>query len=130
MSAMWLVPQLAMGGLAEALNAIGQLEFYYKEFPENMRSIAGAFFFTGNALSNYTYSFLISTVHRMTAKDSTGNWLPEDLNEGRLDYFYYLMAALCALNFCYFLVCASWYRYKGTDDYREMEPKKLDLHSA
>ncbi|KAK6123266.1 hypothetical protein DH2020_042994 [Rehmannia glutinosa] len=43
MSAMWLVPQLALGGLAEAFNAIGQIEFYYKQFPENMRSIAGVF---------------------------------------------------------------------------------------
>ncbi|XP_057785224.1 protein NRT1/ PTR FAMILY 2.11-like [Salvia miltiorrhiza] len=133
MSAMWLVPQLALGGLAEAFNAIGQLEFYYKQFPENMRSIAGAFFFLGSAASNYAYSFLISTVHRMTAGDATGNWLPEDLNEGRLDYFYYLVAVLCALNFCYFLVCATWYRYKGAADggaAAEMETKKLDHHSA
>ncbi|KAG6403992.1 hypothetical protein SASPL_136226 [Salvia splendens] len=132
MSAMWLVPQLALGGLAEALNAIGQLEFYYKQFPENMRSVAGAFFFLGSAASNYAYSFLISTVHRMTAKDSGGNWLPEDLNQGRLDYFYYLVAVLCSFNFCYFLVCANWYRYKTTDvhDVTLVSPNKLDHHSA
>ncbi|KAG8379096.1 hypothetical protein BUALT_Bualt07G0052600 [Buddleja alternifolia] len=133
MSSMWLVPQLALGGLAEAFNAIGQIEFYYKQFPENMRSIAGAFFFCGSAVSNYVYSFLISTVHRKTMNARTGNWLPEDLNEGRLDYFYYLVAAMCALNFCYFLVCANWYRYKGADDSNialEMETKKVDEHSA
>ena len=132
MSAMWLVPQLALGGLAEALNAIGQLEFYYKQFPENMRSVAGAFFFLGSAASNYTYSFLISTVHRMTAGDSGGNWLPEDLNQGRLDYFYYLVAVLCCFNFCYFLVGANWYRYKTTDDHDValVSPNKLDHHSA
>ncbi|KAL0335658.1 UNVERIFIED_CONTAM: protein NRT1/ PTR FAMILY 2.11 [Sesamum radiatum] len=133
MSGMWLVPQLALGGLAEAFNAIGQLEFYYKQFPENMRSFGGAFFFCGNALSSYVYSFLISVVHRTTEGASTGNWLPEDLNQGRLDYFYYLIAALCALNFCYFLVCAHWYRYKGSEDSSvavEMEAKKHDPHSA
>ncbi|XP_020547991.1 protein NRT1/ PTR FAMILY 2.11-like [Sesamum indicum] len=133
MSAMWLVPQLALGGLAEAFNAIGQIEFYYKQFPENMRSIAGAFFFCGSAVSNYAYSFLISVVHRMTEGSSTGDWLPEDLNKGRLDNFYYLVAALCALNFGYFLLCASWYRYKGTGETStgmEMEAKKLDEHTA
>ncbi|KAI3464002.1 hypothetical protein Pfo_020665 [Paulownia fortunei] len=134
MSAMWLIPQLALGGLAEAFNAIGQTEFYYKQFPENMRSIAGAFFFCGSAVSSYVYSFLISLVHRTTEGASTGNWLPEDLNKGRLDYFYYLVAALCALNFCYFLLCASWYRYKGTGDSSiltvEMEAKKPVQHSA
>ncbi|KAK4437113.1 protein NRT1/ PTR FAMILY 2.11 [Sesamum alatum] len=133
MSAMWLVPQLALGGLAEAFNAIGQIEFYYKQFPENMRSIAGAFFFCGSAVSNYAYSFLISVVHRMTEGSSTGNWLPEDMNKGRLDYFYYLVAALCAFNFGYFLLCASWYRYKGTGESSigfEMEAQKLDEHPA
>ncbi|KAK6153368.1 hypothetical protein DH2020_013007 [Rehmannia glutinosa] len=134
MSAMWLVPQLALGGLAEAFNAIGQLEFYYKQFPENMRSIAGAFFFCGSAVSSYVYSFLISVVHRTTEGASGGNWLPEDLNEGRLDYFYYLVAVLCALNFGYFVVCARWYRYKGTGDSSivtvEMESKKSVQHLA
>ncbi|GFQ06993.1 protein nrt1/ ptr family 2.11 [Phtheirospermum japonicum] len=134
MSAVWLVPQLALGGLAEASNAIGQLEFFYKQFPENMRSIAGAFFFCGSALSSYVYSLLISLVHRTTEGTSGGNWLPEDLNKGRLDYFYYLVAVLCGLNFCYFIVCARWYRYKGTGDTSiltvEMEAKKPEQHSA
>ncbi|XP_073015137.1 protein NRT1/ PTR FAMILY 2.11-like [Primulina eburnea] len=133
MSSMWLVPQLALGGLAEAFFAIAQLEFFYKQFPENMRSVAGAFFFCGYAVSNYVYSLLISVVHRMTEGTSAGNWLPEDLNKGRLDYFYYLVAVLCGLNFGYFLVCARWYRYKGVDDNSravEMEAKKLDNHSA
>ncbi|KAK4350491.1 hypothetical protein RND71_029804 [Anisodus tanguticus] len=42
MSALWLVPQLSLAGLAEAFCAIGQVEFNYKQFPENMKSIAGA----------------------------------------------------------------------------------------
>ncbi|PIN03389.1 H+/oligopeptide symporter [Handroanthus impetiginosus] len=124
---------LALGGLAEAFNAIGQIEFYYKQFPENMRSIGGAFFFCGNAVSSYVYSFLISVVHRMTEGAPTGNWLPEDLNKGRLDYFYYLVAVLCVLNFGYFLACASWYRYKGSEDgsvSMEMETRKPEQYSV
>ncbi|XP_022885267.1 protein NRT1/ PTR FAMILY 2.11-like [Olea europaea var. sylvestris] len=133
MSALWLVPQLALGGLAEAFNSIGQVEFYYKQFPENMRSVAGAFFFVGSAVSNYLYGFIISVVHHSTEGTSGGNWLPEDLNKGRLDYFYYLTGALCFFNFCYFLACATWYRYKGSEDSNialEMQEKKLAQHSA
>ncbi|KAL7115131.1 hypothetical protein ACP275_04G165500 [Erythranthe tilingii] len=131
MSAMWLVPQLTLSGFAEAFNAIGQIEFYYKQFPENMRSVGGAFYFCGSAASHYVYSLMISVVHRMTEDDRSGSWLPEDLNKGRLDYFYYLNAVLCALNFGYFLVCASWYRYKGDGDSGvEMEMKKPGNHSA
>ncbi|KAA8548020.1 hypothetical protein F0562_004449 [Nyssa sinensis] len=114
MSALWLVPQLALAGLSEGFNSIGQIEFYYKQFPENMRSIAGSFFFCGMAGSSYLSGFLVSVVHRITAgSGSTGDWLPEDLNKGKLDYFYYMIAALGVLNFGYFLACARWYRYKG-----------------
>ncbi|XP_075479222.1 protein NRT1/ PTR FAMILY 2.11-like [Primulina tabacum] len=115
MSALWLVPQLCIAGLAEGFCAIGQVEFYYKQFPENMRSIAGSFFFCGMAAAGYLNGFLITGLHRMTEGSPSGNWLPEDLNKGRLDYFYYLVAGLCALNFCYFVVCAHWYRYKGVE---------------
>jgi dipeptide/tripeptide permease len=113
MSGLWLIPQLALAGLCEAFNAIGQIELYYKEFPENMRSIAGSFLFCGMACSNYLSGFLVYGVHRISLRARTGDWFPEDLNEGRLDYFYYMIAALGVLNFGYFLVCARWYRYKG-----------------
>ncbi|RID43865.1 hypothetical protein BRARA_I00700 [Brassica rapa] len=54
--------------------------------------------------------------HRMTQNSAGGNWLAEDLNKGRLDYFYFLLAGILAVNFAYFLVMARWYRYKGSDD--------------
>ncbi|KAI7986418.1 Protein NRT1/ PTR FAMILY 2.11 [Camellia lanceoleosa] len=113
MSGLWLIAQLTLAGFSEAFTIIGQVEFFYKQFPENMRSIAGSFLFCGFALSSYLSSFLVSIVHRATGGTGKGNWLPEDLNKGRLDYFYYLIAGLEVLNLGYFLVCAKWYKYKG-----------------
>lgn len=116
LSASWLIPQLMLTGLSEAFNSIGQIEFYYKQFPENMRSIAGSFFFCGIAFSNYLSGSLVSAVHQITDnRASGGDWLQEDLNKGKLDCFYYIIAALGAVNFVYFLVCSKWYRYKGGD---------------
>uniref|UniRef100_M1D6J8 Nitrate transporter NRT1-2 n=1 Tax=Solanum tuberosum TaxID=4113 RepID=M1D6J8_SOLTU len=94
-------------GLSEAFALISENEFFYKQCPENMRSIAASFFFVGLAGSSYLSSFFSSVVHK------TSNWLAEDLNKGKLDCFYYLMAALEILNLGYFLVCAKWYKYKG-----------------
>ncbi|GAB4860702.1 hypothetical protein Ancab_035864 [Ancistrocladus abbreviatus] len=108
MSALWLLPQLTLAGLAEAFMAIGEVELYYKQFPENMRSIGGSLFYCGMAIASYLSSFLVSIVHRTTEKGGRRNWLSEDLNEGRLDYFYYVVAALGTLNLVYFLVCAKW----------------------
>ncbi|OIT23539.1 PREDICTED: protein NRT1/ PTR FAMILY 2.9-like [Nicotiana attenuata] len=121
MSANWLIPQLALAGLSEAFTVIAQVEFFYKQFPENMRSFAGSFLFCGFALASYMSSFLISVVHKTTRTSDTENWLAEDLNKGRLDYFYYLVAALEVLNLGYFLICAKWYKYKGTQNDHNLE---------
>lgn len=122
MSGFRLVPRLALGGLSKAFVAIGLVEFYYKQFPENMRSIAGAFTTTATALSSYLSRFVVWIVHHITVRSSSsGDWLPEDLNKGRLDRFYFLIAALGVLNCGYFLVCARWYGYKGDIDRRNVE---------
>ncbi|KAJ4890388.1 Protein NRT1/ PTR FAMILY 2.10 [Raphanus sativus] len=116
MSAMWLIPQLVLAGIAEAFAAIGQMEFYYKQFPENMRSFAGSIFYVGGGVSSYLASFLISTVHRTTEHSPSGNWLAEDLNKAKLDYFYFMLTGLMVVNMVYFLIVAKFYRYKGSDD--------------
>ncbi|KAG7564842.1 Proton-dependent oligopeptide transporter family [Arabidopsis suecica] len=116
MSALWLIPQLTLAGIAEAFAAIGQMEFYYKQFPENMKSFAGSIFYVGAGVSSYLASFLISTVHRSTAHSPSGNWLAEDLNEAKLDYFYFMLTGLMVVNMAYFLLMAKWYRYKGGND--------------
>ncbi|CAN4088168.1 unnamed protein product [Withania somnifera] len=122
MSALWLVPQLSLAGLAEAFCAIGQVEFYYKQFPENMRSIAGSFILLGNGCFKLLEQFL----------DLNSNWLPEDLNKGRLDYFYFLITALGILNVVYFIICSRWYKYKGSVETSsvtlEMERKNVEKH--
>lgn len=115
MSGFWLIPQLTLAGLAETFTAVGQIEFYYKQFPENMKTIGGSLFYCGMAGSSYLSTFLISVVHRTTEKSATGNWLPEDLNRGRLDLFYYMIAAIEVMNLGYFLLCSNWYRYKVID---------------
>ena len=114
LSGMWLVPQLSLVGISEAFTVIAGVEFYYKQFPENMRSIGASFLYVGLAVSNYLSSFLVSVVHRTTSGAATGQWLPQDLNKGRLDYFYYLIAAIEVVNFGYFIMCAKWYKYKGS----------------
>ncbi|KAK7330402.1 hypothetical protein VNO77_24596 [Canavalia gladiata] len=114
MSGLWLIPQLTLAGLAEAFMSVAQVEFYYKQFPENMRSIAGSLYYCAHAGSSYLSSLLISVIHHITARSETGNWLPEDLNKGRLDNFYRIIAVLEILNLAYFVLCARWYRYKGT----------------
>lgn len=112
MSAMWLAPQLILMGFAEAFIIIGQIEFFNKEFPEHMRSIANSLFFVTMAGANYLSSVVVSVVHGTTKKHGGIDWLANDINAGRVDYFYYLIAGLGVFNLVYYLVCANQYRYK------------------
>ncbi|KAG0481629.1 hypothetical protein HPP92_012487 [Vanilla planifolia] len=112
----WLSPQLVLMGVAEAFNAVGQVEFYNQQFPEHMQTLAGSLFYCSLAGAGYISSLLIAVVQKATAGEGRHSWLDQDISAGHLDYFYYLIAGLGMLNFCYFLLCARSYRYKGTTD--------------
>ncbi|OIW19605.1 hypothetical protein TanjilG_18415 [Lupinus angustifolius] len=129
MSGLVFIPQLVLAGVADAFTYVGQVELYYKNFPENMRTIAGSLFFCGLAGTSYLNTFLISVVHKTTAKSSTGNWIPEDLNTGRLDYFYYMLTALEVLNLGFFLLCSKWYKYKETGSNSSIELNEVSKQS-
>ncbi|KAK6774430.1 hypothetical protein RDI58_029669 [Solanum bulbocastanum] len=75
MSAMWLVPQHCLTGLAEAFNAIGQIEFYYSQFPKSMASIGVALFSLGMGFGNLVGSLIVEIVDHVSSRG--GKWMPE-----------------------------------------------------
>lgn len=105
MSAFWLLPQFILFGVAEAFNAIGQIEFYYSQFSKSMSSIAMALMAIGIAASSLVGSVLVNIVNNVTDKGGEESWLSSNLNKGHLDYYYWLITFLCLINFIYFLVC-------------------------
>ncbi|KAK8938231.1 Nitrate transporter 1.7 [Platanthera guangdongensis] len=110
-SVAWLAPQLLLMGAAEALNAVGQIEFYNRQFPEHMQTLAGSLFFCSMGSASYLCGLLVTAVRRMTGGEGRRGWLENDIDEGRLEYFYYLLAGMGAVNLMGFLVCAHFYRY-------------------
>ncbi|XP_039047699.1 protein NRT1/ PTR FAMILY 2.13-like [Hibiscus syriacus] len=111
-SVFWLSPQLVLMGFCEAFNILGQIEFFNKQFPEHMRSIANSLLFCSLGGSSYLSSLVVNIVHHVTGSHCRPDWLTNDINTGRLDYFYYLLAVMGAFNFVYFLYVAHRYRYK------------------
>ncbi|KAL5729149.1 hypothetical protein ACHQM5_002138 [Ranunculus cassubicifolius] len=105
MSAMWLVPQHCLTGLAEALNIIGQIEFYYSQFPKSMSSIASALFGLGMAFGNLLVGVIVRIVDDVTKRGGHVSWVSSNLNKGHYDYYYWLLTVLSGINFLYFLVC-------------------------
>ncbi|XP_061360628.1 protein NRT1/ PTR FAMILY 2.13-like [Gastrolobium bilobum] len=112
MSAMWLAPQFAFLGLCEVFSIIGQTEFYNSESPEKMRTLGNSLQFLVAGFSSYAGALVMNIVHKVTRKYGKTDWLNNDLNAGRLDYYYFVIAGLGALNLVYLLFCAKRYRYK------------------
>ncbi|XP_051122490.1 protein NRT1/ PTR FAMILY 2.13 [Andrographis paniculata] len=112
-SVFWLSPQLILMGFAEAFNIIGQIEFYNKEFPENLTSLANSLFSCTMAAGNYFSVVVVNVIHKTTGKNGHPDWLTADTNKGRIENLYFLIAGFGVLNLGYFLWVARMYRYKS-----------------
>lgn len=126
-SVFWLVPQYSLHGIAEAFMSIGHLEFFYDQAPESMRSTATALFWTAISAGNYLSTLLVSLVHKCTNGPAGKNWLPDNnLNKGKLEYFYWLITILQVVNLIYYLFCARFYTFKPIEMHntKDLETKK------
>ncbi|XP_042482847.1 protein NRT1/ PTR FAMILY 3.1 [Macadamia integrifolia] len=118
----WLIPQYALHGMAEAFMSIGHLEFLYDQAPESMRSTATALFWMAISLGNYGSTILVTLVQVF----SSGRWLPNNINKGKLEYLYWLITLLQLLNLIYYILCAKFYRWKPIETHQ----KEVDTNDA
>uniref|UniRef100_A0ACD5VQQ1 Uncharacterized protein n=1 Tax=Avena sativa TaxID=4498 RepID=A0ACD5VQQ1_AVESA len=133
MSAVRLVPQHCLTGLAEALNLIGQLEFYYSEFPKTMSSIGVSLLALGMGFGAVLGAAIVGIINRATGTDGRVSWLSSNLNKGHYDYYYLILAALSVANLLYFVWCGWAYGDEGqnrvmaaeVDDEEETKQEQL-----
>lgn len=114
MSVFWQSPQYFLIGAAEVFTFIGQLDFFYDQAPDAMRSLCSALSLSTVALGNYFNSLLVTIVTNVTTKNNKPGWIPDNLNYGHLDYFFWMLAVLSILNLGAFLLISKWYTYKKT----------------
>ncbi|KAB1205930.1 Protein NRT1/ PTR FAMILY 8.3 [Morella rubra] len=112
MSILWQIPQYFLLGAAEVCTFIGQLEFFYDQSPDAMRSLCSALSLLTTALGNYLSSLILTIVTYLTTMGGSAGWIPDNLNEGHLDYFFLLLAGLSFLNMLVYIVCANRYKSK------------------
>jgi len=129
MSVLWLAPQLILMGLCEAFNILGQIEFFNMQFPDHMRSIGNSLFACSFAGASYVSSILVNIIHHTTRTHDHPDWLENDINKGRIDYFYYLIALIGTLNFVFFIYVARRYQYKGIVDLDKASDVELETHA-
>ncbi|KAJ1386016.1 Proton-dependent oligopeptide transporter family [Sesbania bispinosa] len=109
MSVMWLTPQYVCLGFCEVFSIVGHIQFYNSESPEKMRSIANSLQYLVLACSTYVGALVMNIVHKVTRNP---DWLDNDIDAGRLDYYYFLIAGIGALNLVYIISRARRYHYR------------------
>ncbi|KAI5071303.1 hypothetical protein GOP47_0013554 [Adiantum capillus-veneris] len=118
MSVFWLTPQFIIFGMADVFAIIGEQEFFYDQVPESMRSVGMSFYLLSLGLGSYLSNALISVISIITSSGGNQGWFVDNLNECRLDYFYWFLVAVCALNFGVFLALSWSYTYKAVQKTR------------
>lgn len=112
MSILWQISQYALVGVGEVFTCIGQVEFFYDQSPDAMRSLCTAFALMTGSLGSYLSSLILTLVSYFTTMGGQPGWIPDNLNEGHLDRFFWLIAGLSLINLIVYIWCAFRYRYK------------------
>ncbi|MBA0725490.1 hypothetical protein Golax_022076 [Gossypium laxum] len=132
MSIFCLLPQYVLLGIADVFNAIGLLEFFYDQSPEDMQSLGTTFFTSGIGVGNFLNSFLVTVVDKITGGGNGKSWIGDNLNDSHLDYYYGFLLVISTLNLGAFLWASSKYVYKReTIEFNEgcieLESKALEI---
>lgn len=127
LSAYWLLIQYCLIGIAEVFCIVGLLEFLYEEAPDAMKSIGSAYAALAGGLGCFAASILNDIVKSVTGneKERRPSWLSQNINTGRFDYFYWLLAVLSLINFGVFLYSARRYRYRAGHKAETREAVKI-----
>ena len=85
-------------------------ELAYSQAPACFKGLVMGMFLLTSSLGNYAASLLVVIVQKAS---NHHHWYPpgKKLNEGHLEYFYFLLAVLMILNFVVFLFIALKYKY-------------------
>ncbi|KAA8538682.1 hypothetical protein F0562_028290 [Nyssa sinensis] len=111
MSVWWLVPQYLLFGIADVFTIVGLQEFFYDQVPNELRSVGLSLYLSILGIGSFLSSFLISIIEKVTSGDGDDGWFSDNLNRAHLDYFYWLLAGLSAVELVSYLYFAKSYIY-------------------
>lgn len=111
LSIFWQIPQYMLIGASEVFMYVGQLEFFNGQAPEGLKTFGSALCMLSMSFGNYLSSIIVTILMKITTQNNMPGWIPEDLNKGHLERFFFLLAGLTAVDFMVYLFYASSYKY-------------------
>ncbi|XP_064627694.1 solute carrier family 15 member 4-like [Lineus longissimus] len=129
LSVLYQVPQFLLFGMSLVFMEVTSLEFAFREAPLSMKAVVTGIFLITIGLGQYLSSLLLIIVNAVTANDP---WYPDEINDGYLDYFFYLLAGLIIVGLIIFTVVARRYEYasdRHNNSVKELDTKESDDES-
>jgi solute carrier family 15 (peptide/histidine transporter), member 3/4 len=108
----WQLPQYSIIAGSEVFTYITQLEFFYDEAPDSMKSMCTSLSLLAISLGSYLSSFIVTLVTVLTGMGGKPGWIPDDLNDGHLDYFFWGLSCLSVVNLVVYVAFAKRYKLK------------------
>ncbi|XP_004491684.1 protein NRT1/ PTR FAMILY 7.1-like isoform X1 [Cicer arietinum] len=126
LSIFYQIPQYVLVGASEVFMYVGQLEFFNGQAPDGIKSFGSSLCMASISLGNYVSSFMVKMVTIITATGEKPGWIPNNLNMGHMDRFFFLIAILTALDLVVYVFCARWYtsvniNVNGSEDIENQE---------
>ena len=125
-STFFLLPQFILVGIGEAFMLSGELDFFTNNAPNGMKAISTGLYLTTTSFGMFFSTILVSILTNYTGRSGGHNWLPPSINDGRLDYFYWLLALLTLINLGFYIVCAIRFIPNSTEIVTDMSGGAID----
>ncbi|XP_011456907.3 solute carrier family 15 member 4 isoform X2 [Magallana gigas] len=119
------VPQFALVGASEVFASVSGLEFAYSQAPSFMQGLVMGLFLMTSGIGNYVSEAILEIVKEVTGADPPDAWFPEEMNDGKTENLFFMLAALMAVNTLVFVVVAYFYKYKAPEETQYLEAEKV-----
>ena len=115
----WQSAQYTLIGIGEILTSISSYELFYSQVPASMRSVC-----QGLNLLTTSIGFMVTG----GINSVFSFWITNDLDMGHLEYVYWLVAMLTAINLAAFLHVSQSFEY--TVSFNAVEPSEVEYSSS
>lgn len=105
------IPQFTLFGASEVFTSVSGMEFVYMEAPDLMKGICMGLYLETTGLGLYLALLILQIVRKIKPPNSKESWFPNEINDGRTENLFFMLAILMFLNFLLFVFAAKRYRY-------------------